>query len=334
MAGPSLRLTLRSGSQLLRQQSTAKPANRMTNGKHETIPGGTIMVLLFAEVAEHLQTAYTVRTTALVLLMIFGGLVGLSLFYGSLVKHPRQRRALGTVRLRLPVVSSASVRERKPSRKFLFVGIGVILAGVVFPLTVGSDSTLPERLGLPFFYVSMSCVLAQQFGRRDHQRWLAVLGSLCFCGVAAGALAAAISGRWQQWAGANPTVELLFAYGLAVVLCVMSVGSFWQTLNAGTLVTDDGIDFGSMVLRWNDLRRYEWHDDGDDCVVVLTIPSPGSALFQLIPLPEKTADRLRDRRDFAFMLPVPSEHREQMQDILDKGTPQTSDAPTDDAQAS
>jgi hypothetical protein len=121
---------------------------------------------------------------------------------------------------------------------------------------------------------------------------------------------------------------------MAVVLCLMSVGSFLQTLNAGTLVTDDGIDFGGMILRWNDLRRYEWHDDGDDCVVVLTLPSPGSALFQLIPLPEKTADRLRDRRDVAFMLPVPSEHREQLQAILDQGVPQTSDGPTDDVQAS
>jgi len=292
------------------------------------------MVLLFAEVAEHMQTAYTVRTTALVLLLIIGGVSGLFLLYGTLFRHPQQRRALGTIRLQLPVVSSASARERKPSRKFLFVGIGVILAGVLFPLTVGSDSTLPERLGLPLFYVWMSCVLAQQYGRRDHQRWLAVLGALCFCGVAAGAVAAAISGRWQKWAGAHPMVELLFAYGLAVMLCVMSVVSFLQTLNARTLVTDDGIDFGGTILRWNDLRRYEWHDDGDDFVIVLTIPSPGSGLFQLIPLREKTADRLRDRRDVPFMLPVPSEHREQLQEILDKGAPQTSNAPTDDTQAS
>ena len=292
------------------------------------------MVLLFAEVAEHMQTAYTVRTTAVVVLLIFGGLSGLALLYGTLVKHPRQRRALGAVRLRLPIVSSASARECKPSRKFLFVGIGVILAGVLFPVSADSDSTLPNRLGPPFFYVWMSCVLAQQYGRHDQQRWLAVLGSLCFCGMAAGAVAGAIAGRWQAWAGAHPTVELLFAYGGATLLCVMSVVFFWQTWTAGTLVTDNGLDFGGMILKWQELRRYEWHDDGDDCVVVLTIPSPGSALFQLIPLPAKMVDRWRDRRDVDFMLPVPSDHREQLQDILDQGAPQASDGATSDVQAS
>jgi hypothetical protein len=269
--------------------------------------------------------AATVRTSALVLLLIAGGVSGLFLLYNSLYRHPQQRRALGTVRLRLPIVSSASARQRTPWKKFLFVGIGLILGVLVFLLNNHNliASTIPERLGFPFLYVWMSCNLAQQFGRRDQQRWLAVFGSFCFCVVAVGMFAGAISGRWSEWTTANHTVEVLFAYGMATFLCVFSVMGVVHAMTARTLVTHDGIDFGAHILRWNDLKWYKWYDDGDDFVVVVAMPSPGSALFQLVPLPKKTASRFRDRREVEFMIPVPSELREQFQEILTSKTEQT-----------
>jgi hypothetical protein len=280
------------------------------------------MTLVITHAASQLQWANTVRTGALVLLLIAGGVSGLFLLYNSLYRHPQQRRALGTVRLRLPIVSSASARQRTPWKKFLFVGIGLILGVLVF-LPINHDHTIPERLGVPCFYVWMSCNLAQQFGRRDQQRWLAVFGSFCFCVVAVGAFAGAISGRWSEWTTANHTVEVLFAYGMATFLCVFSVMGVVHAMTVRTLVTDDGIDFGAHILRWNDLKRYEWYDDGDDSVVVVAMPSPGSALFQLVPLPKKTASRFRDCREVEFMIPVPSELREQFQEILTSKTEQT-----------
>lgn len=254
-----------------------------------------------------MQWANTFRTDALVLLLIAGSVSGLFLFYHSLYRHPQQRRALGTVRLRLPIVSSASDRQRTPGKKSLFVGIGLILGVLVFLPNLDSDHTIPERLAFPVFNVWMSCNLAQQFGRRDQQRWLAVFGS---CVVAVGAIAGVISGHWSEWTTANHTVEVLFAYGMATFLCIFSVMGVVHTTTARTLVTDDGIDFGSHILHWNDLKRYEWHEDGDDFVVVVAMPTPGSGLFQLVPLSEKTASRFHDRREVELMIPVPSELRE------------------------
>ena len=92
--------------------------------------------------------AATVRTSALVLLLIAGGVSGLFLLYNSLYRHPQQRRALGTVRLRLPIVSSASARQRTPWKKFLFVGIGLILGVLVFLLnkcTLGDYTARASR---------------------------------------------------------------------------------------------------------------------------------------------------------------------------------------------
>ena len=56
------------------------------------------MALLIADAASQLQWANTVRTGALALLLIAGGVSGLFLLYNSLDRHPQQRRALGTVR--------------------------------------------------------------------------------------------------------------------------------------------------------------------------------------------------------------------------------------------
>ncbi|MBM83431.1 MAG: hypothetical protein CMJ78_22970 [Planctomycetaceae bacterium] len=277
------------------------------------------MTLLIADAASKFQTANAIRTGGLVLALVLLGVLGLSWLYNSLYGL-RKQRALGAIRLRLPVASAGSAREMKLSRKYLIVGFFALLGVANLVLAyldvqnADADGTQPdrllaepERLVYPFLFFGMGCNLAQAYGRRDRQRWLGVLSGLSFGCLGCAQFAWAVSDRGQEWNTGNPAVESLFGYAMAAGVLVAGVYIVFCTLTSRTLVAEGGICFGSRVVPWSDLKRYEWHDDGDDFVVVLTIPG-----------------RSLSRRDVDLMIPVPAEHRNPLEDML----PDTTDSAT------
>ena len=270
--------------------------------------------------ADAIDQAQTIRTVVVWFVVVVGCLVAVLQLVDALYLKPKQRRSIGAIRFQLKLPSSAAAREL-PMWKPLLWAVSFSLIGG-FPLLLGPLGDAKE-LGwrdcfLPLFFVGMGCTGAAQFGRRERLRWLIMIGGLCYSLIGAIVLVVIVSGErlLGEWLGREGISDQVLQYGFAIALTVCGSLILFGTVFGRTKVREGGIELGSQVVPWADVIRFEWFSYGDNYDLVVTVPSGGTALSQLLLLSGDSARKDRGNRAAKWSIPVPAAKKEEVNALL------------------
>ena len=270
--------------------------------------------------ADAVDQAHTIRTVAVWLLLVGGCLAVVFQLVNFLVLRPRRRRSIGAIRFQLPLSSSAAARER-PTWKPLLWAVGGSLSGgglLLFARLNYDKDFLWTYYYIPLFFVGMSCSLAVQFGRRDRLESLQIVSGLCFSLMSVMMLASIVSGEtWSsEWTGRAGIPDHILQYGVAILMAVCGLMIIYGTVCDRTILLEAGIEIGSQILPWADVRHFEWFSYGDNYDLVVTVPTGGSALSQLFQLSDGSARKDSGKKAAKWSIPVPATKKEEINVLL------------------
>ena len=269
--------------------------------------------------ADAVEQAQSIRTVAVWSLLVGGCLVVVFQLVNFLVLKPKRRRSMGAIRFQLPLPSSAAARER-PTWKPLLLAVGFSLPGglfLLFALLNGKDLEWTYYL-IPLFYFGMGCSLAVQFGRRDRLGFLLIVSGLCFSLMSVMILAGIVSGEtWtSEWTGPAGTPDHTLQYGAVIGGMVGGLMIIYGTVFGRTTLREVGIELGSQIFSWADVRHFEWFSYGDNYDLVITVPSGGSAVSQLFRLSDGSARKDSGNKAVKWLIPVPATKKEGINALL------------------
>ena len=270
--------------------------------------------------ADAVNQAHTIRTVAVWSLLVGGCLVVVFQLVNFLVLKPKRRRSMGAIRFQLALPFSAAARER-PTWKPLLWAVAYSLAGVLsllFALLNYGKDFLWSYYLIPLFFVGMGCVLAVQFGRSDRLRFLMIISGLCFSLMSVMMLAGIVSGEtWSsEWTERAGISDHILQYGGAIVMMVCGLMIIYGTVFGRTILREAGIEMGSQILPWADVRHFEWFSYGDNYDLVVTVPSDGSALSQLFRLSDGSARKDSGNKAVKWLIPVPATKKDGINALL------------------
>ena len=269
--------------------------------------------------ADAVEQAQAIRTVAVWLLLVGGCLVAVFQLVNSLVLKPRRRRSIGAIRFQLALSFSAAARER-PTWKPLLFAVGFSLPGglfLLFALLNGKDLEW-RYCYFPLLYSGMGCSLAVQFGRRDRLGFLLIVSGLCFSLMSVMMLAGIVSGEtWSsEWTERAGIPDHILQYGGAIVMMGCGLMIIYGTVFGRTHLREAGIEMGSQILLWADVRHFEWFSYGDNYDLVITVPSGGSAVSQLFRLSDGSARKDSGNKAVKWLIPVPATKKEGINALL------------------
>ena len=145
-----------------------------------------------------------------------------------------------------------------------------------------------------------------------------LISGLCNSLMAAILLFAIVSGEtWSsELTGRAGTPDYILQYGAAIALVVCGPMMIYGAVFGRTHLRDGGIELGSLVFPWADVRRFEWFSNGDNYDLVVTVPSGGTALSQLFLLPAVSARKDRGNREAKWSIPVPAAKQDGVNALL------------------
>ena len=270
--------------------------------------------------ADAVDQAHTIRTVAVCLLLVGGCLVIVFQLVNFLVLKPRRRRSIGAIRFQLSLPSIATARERSTWKPLLWaVGYSLPGGGFLLVALLNYDKDFPWSYYLfPLFFVGMGCSLAVQFGRQDRLGSLQIVSGLCFSLMSVMMLAGIVSGEtWSsEWTGRAGIPDHILQIGGAIVMAVCGLLIIYGSVCGRTILREAGIEIGSQILPWADVRHFEWFSYGDNYDLVVTVPTGGSALSQLFQLSDGSARKDSGKKAAKWLIPVPATKKEEINVLL------------------